>query len=413
MPQSKIVHEVMIIAPTCFYYQVDLFREIEANPRLDLTVYFCSDESLRGVDIKRQFSTNNEWGVEGTLLNGYKYEFFKNYSPVPSYLEWPFGLMNFGIWNAIKRRRPNAVVLMSWMNPTWWLAILACRMFKVPFFYMTDSNIESESVKPRAVSWIKKVLLGKVLFPAASGFLCAGESNKQLYRYYGVPEEKLIPFAFSWGYKVFLDSAASLKAKSKELRVQLGIPVDDKVLMYCGRLSSEKNPMILLDAYRRMDRDGTTMIIVGDGRLKKEAEKYVADNNLDSVIFFGFRNRNEIGTFYAVCDALVVPSDREATGGVINEAMCFGLPVVVSDQVGFKQDFAMDGYTGFIFPAGDVEKLVDTLKRVIDLPEEERDLMKLRSIKVMENWLGRDLPGLLAEYLDRLYSNTESTLEPK
>jgi len=404
--QSKPIHKLMIIAPTCFYYQVDLFREIAAHPRLDLKVYFCSDESLRGLDIKQQFNTNNQWGVERTLLEGYNFEFLKNYSLRPSYLKWPVGLMNFSIWSTIKKCRPDAVVLMSWMNPTWWLAILACLKFKVPFFYMTDTNVESESMKPKLVSWIKKVLLGKVLFRAESGFLCAGESNKQFYQYYGVPEKKLVPFAFSWGYKAFLDSAESLKARSKELRAQLGIPVDDQVFLYCGRLSPEKNPMVLLDAYRRLPRNGTTLLIVGDGLLRDEAEKFVAKNNLDSVIFYGFQNRNEIAKFYAVCDALVLPSDREATGGVINEAMCFGLPVVISDQVGFKQDFVMDGYTGFIFPVGNVEELTHQLERVIDLPEDERALMAKRSIKIMVDWLGRDLPGSLADYLDRLKSKT-------
>jgi glycosyltransferase involved in cell wall biosynthesis len=169
-------------------------------------------------------------------------------------------------------------------------------------------------------------------------------------------------------------------------------------------LSPEKNPLILLDAYRRLQRPNTTLIIVGDGRLMDEATSFVAEHKLDSVIFYGFQNRHEIGKFYAACDALVVPSDREATGGVINEAMCFGLPVVVSDQVGFKQDFAMEGYTGFTFPVGDVEELTRQLERIIDLPTDERKIMSERSIKVMDDWLGRDLPGFLADYLDRLNS---------
>jgi len=401
----------MIVAPTCFYYQVDLFREISNYPGLDLTVYFCSDESLRGVDIKRQFHASDKWGVEETLLQGYEHIFLKNYSPFPSYLKWPLGLINLGIWNAIKNNRPDAIVLMSWMNPTWWLALLACRRYKVPFFYLTDSNIESESLKPRMVSWIKRMLLGKVLFPAASGFLCAGESNKQLYQYYGAPEEKMIPFAFSWGYKGFLNSAESLNARKKELRSELGIPIDDQVFMYCGRLSPEKNPLILLDAYRRMHRMGTTMIIVGDGGLMGQVAKFVADNHLDSVILYGFQNRHEIGKFYAASDALVVPSDREATGGVINEAMCFGLPVVVSDQVGFKQDFAMEGYTGFTFPVGNVEELTRQLERIIDLDDEERALMSDRSITVMDDWLGRDLPRYLLDYLNRMGA-PNANLEP-
>ena len=402
MEHSRSKHKVMIIAPTCFYYQVDLYRELTNNPNVDLKVYFCSDESLSGQDIARQFNTQEQWGGETQMLQGYEYEFLKNYSPRPSYLKWPFGLMNLGIWKSIKRDRPDAVVLMSWMNPTWWLAILACSLHKIPFFYMTDTNVQAEPLKPKWVSWFKKLFLGKALFPAASGFLCAGESNMEFYRYFGVPDKKLIPFAFSWGYKHFLADADQLNKKRDGFRAGLGIPIDDHVFLYCGRLSPEKNPMILLDAYNRLKTGGTTLLVVGDGRLKEEAEKFAEKNNMDTVKFLGFQNRNEIAKFYAVSDALVLPSDREATGGVINEAMCFGMPVIISDQVGFGQDFVTDDFNGFSFPVGDVEILTQQLQRVMNLTEQERTVINGRSISIMDKWLNRDLPGNLTNFLDDL-----------
>jgi hypothetical protein len=91
--------------------------------------------------------------------------------------------------------------------------------------------------------------------------------------------------------------------------------------------------------------------------------------------------------------------------------MCFGRQVVASGQVGFKQDFVMEGYTGFSFPVGDVEGLIHQLERVIDLPEDERVLMEQRSIKIMDDWLSRDLPGFLADYLDQLDSEPGANLE--
>jgi len=399
--------KVAIIAPTCFYYQVDLFRELDLHPKIDLKVYFCSDEALDGVDVLRQFNTDRNWGDEKSLLVGYKYQFLKNYSPFPSYLKWPFGLMNFGIWSELRKNKPDAVVLMSWMNPTWWLAIIVCSKYRIPFFYLTDSNVQTEPNKPRLVSWAKQLALGKLLFKAASGFLSAGETNKQMYQYYGVPEEKLIPFAFSWGYQRLRDVADEYKSKKSLLRKELGIPENDFVALYCGRLSHEKSPELLLKAFHGIDRKGKSLIYVGDGALRGPMEEYVKENKVDSVHFFGFQDRVQIPKYYAVAVVLVLPSRREATGGVVNEAMAFGLPVIVSDQVGFGIDFVVHGANGYIFHVGDSDELGKYIQQISDLPDDMKEEMGAKSQKIMDDWLGRDLPGNLVQYLEQMNNNAK------
>ena len=147
MNEKKPPYKVAIIAPTCFYYQVALFRELASHNQIDLTVYFCSKEALDSNDVKTTFNSDSSWGVEDELLEGYKYKFLRNFSPRPSYLKWPFGLMNFGIWNEIRKDRPDAVVLMAWISMTWWVAIMACLFFKIPYMFMTDANVQAEHTK--------------------------------------------------------------------------------------------------------------------------------------------------------------------------------------------------------------------------------------------------------------------------
>ena len=227
-------YRVAIIAPTCFYYQVPLFKEMHSNPRIDLTVYFCSDEANRGEDVFKKFGTEGAWGSEEELLEGYRYQFLRNYSPWPSYLNSLIGLMNFGIWRQLSRNKPDVVILMSWMNPTWWLAILACLYFKIPFLYLTDQNVQRDLAAPRWKRLVKKLILGGTLFRLTSGFLCAGTANRLLYQHYGVPDRKLVPFAFSWGFDKMLEASGHLKPQKNKLRLQLGIPEKSYVVLYCG-----------------------------------------------------------------------------------------------------------------------------------------------------------------------------------
>ena len=83
MIQTKSRYKLAIIAPTCFYYQVDLFRRLAVHPRLDQTVYFCSEEALNAQDARKMYHVDKTWGDEDELLLGYRFKFLSNRSPFP------------------------------------------------------------------------------------------------------------------------------------------------------------------------------------------------------------------------------------------------------------------------------------------------------------------------------------------
>ena len=402
---KRSVYKVALIAPTCFYYQVPLFQALATHPRIDLTVYFCSEEASQGTDVLKKFKTTGSWGIEEELFEGYSYKFLRNYSPWPSYLSSVIGLMNFGIWREVVKNRPDVVILMSWMNPTWWLAVMACLYSGIPFLYLTDQNVQRDLLGPKWKRWVKRLILGKMLFRLTTGFLCAGTANKLLYEYYGVPEYKLVPFAFSWGSEKLLQSADELKDQRNQIRAELGIPEGSYAILYCGRLSPEKSPLYLVQAFEKVDLPDKVLVIVGDGELRQSLTDYVASNNIDSVYFFGFQNRREIPKFYAASDVLVLPSDQETWGIVVNEAMCFGLPVIASNQVGAARDLVKHGDNGYSFPSGDVEALAANIRQLMELPEAELLGMGCKSRELIEQWTQRNLSESLDQYLDYIYSN--------
>jgi len=399
MNSTKSRYKVAIVAPTCFYYQAALFRQLATDPKLDLTVYFCSDEGILARDVLEMYKVNEDWGLGDELLEGYHSKFLRNFSPRPSYLKWPFGLINIGVIKEIILNRPDVVVLMSWMNPTWWMALAACVLFRIPFFYMTDANVQIEPLRSKWKRRIKRMVLGKLLFKLSSGFLCAGTANNQFYKMYGVPDNKLFPFAYSWGYDSLSKISEELKPQRDQFRSEFGIPENSLVILYCGRLSAEKNLFHLLDSYHRLDQDGKSLIFVGNGDLRQSLENHVDQLGVKSVHFFGFQNRTQIAKCYAISDVLVLPSVRETWGIVVNEAMCFGLPVIVSRQVGAGIDLVANGTNGYSVET-DGESLLLSLKQISELSPEERSQMGLRSIDTINDWSGRDLAGLLVQYIE-------------
>jgi glycosyltransferase involved in cell wall biosynthesis len=84
---------------------------------------------------------------------------------------------------------------------------------------------------------------------------------------------------------------------------------------------------------------------------------------------------SELLLYYAIADVFVLPSDVGETWGiVVNEAMCFDLPVVVSDVVGCGLDLVKDKGTGSIFPLGNIEKLASSIKDAVLNPQAKRSL---------------------------------------
>jgi len=396
-------YKIAIIAPTCFYYQVPLFRSLATNNRIDLMVYFCSDEGSSGKDVKYVYGSEKSWGVEDGLLSGYQSKFLKNQAPGGSYLKSLIGLANFEVWDEIRRERPNAVVIMSWMNPTWWLAFLACIRFKVPVFFLTDANFYAERLTNKWKSWVKRLVLGKLLFPLTAGFLCAGTANRMLYTSHGVPEEKLIPFAYSWGYDLLIDQSEHLRCQRSNLRKKHNLPEDASIILYCGRLSPEKGSMELLQAYQLVSHPKKTLVLVGDGPLRQQMHGFIDQHGLESIYFMGFQNRNDLLDFYALADILVLPSNRETWGLVVNEALSFSLPIIVSDQVGAGVDLVGSDENGYIFPAGDTIALSEQITKLLGLPDQTRQTMGENSYSLIKEWSTRDLAKPLVEYLDSYY----------
>jgi glycosyltransferase involved in cell wall biosynthesis len=85
----------------------------------------------------------------------------------------------------------------------------------------------------------------------------------------------------------------------------------------------------------------------------------------ERVRFLGFVNQSQLPSIYRAANLLVFPSEYEPFGVVVNEAMLCGCPVVVSDRVGARYDLVHEGKTGFVYPCGDLDALVQILKTTL------------------------------------------------
>ena len=115
-------------------------------------------------------------------------------------------------------------------------------------------------------------------------------------------------------------------------------------------------------------------------------EKFITEHQLhDRVLLTGFVNQSQMPEYYLAADLYVMCSGMYETWGLsTNEAMCFGLPIILSDMVGSAYDL-IDG-NGFRYPCGDCEQLAQLIDHIFSLPESDFQQMKNRSLDIIQHY---------------------------
>lgn len=122
-----------------------------------------------------------------------------------------------------------------------------------------------------------------------------------------------------------------------EARRRTGLPADDGVVLYVGRLAADKNVETLLRAFALPSRHSrrTRLLIVGDGPLREPLQHLSGELGIDAATtFLPFVPHGDLPAYYRGCDVAVVPSDRLETFCMVAlEAIACGCPLVVTYQV--------------------------------------------------------------------------------
>lgn len=136
------------------------------------------------------------------------------------------------------------------------------------------------------------------------------------------------------------------------VRARLGLRPDSFVFGFVGRLSPQKGPERLIEAFRRIaaERPDAELAIIGFGELEEDVKIQILEAHLSDRIHLG----SEVPGPEAMqaFDALVMPSRYEAMSYVMLEAAAAGLPMVLTD-VGGASTAVENGINGLLVPNSD------------------------------------------------------------
>jgi glycosyltransferase involved in cell wall biosynthesis len=396
---SKRPFRVLAIASHPVQYHGPLYRRMATCAELDLHVAYCS---LRGAEPNRdpEFDVTVQWDVP--LLDGYKWTHVPN---VGSGDESFFGLRNPGIWKLIREGNFDAVLcFVGYVRATFWIACLAARSCRAAFLFGCDQG----SLEPRDGQWWKGAVKGlgwPLLYRLADQVLVSSSRARQLIHSLGIREEHI-----SLTLLVVDNEWWRRKADEVDRRVireSWGVTENDVVLLFCAKLQPWKRPFDLLRAFANLRRPDSILLLVGDGSLRSQLESEASYLGVASQVrFLGFLNQSQLPAIYKSADLMVLPSAYEPFGVVVNEAMCCGCPVVVSDRVGAGPDLIAPVDNSFIFPCGDVDALTRLLSTAVADRSRLREVGR-RCISHMQSWSPERSVAATIEAIERAVSRMQ------
>lgn len=253
---------------------------------------------------------------------------------------------SFELVRYIKTIEHDRIVIMNgYIYPSEIFAINYMKRHHHPFFIMCDGMLPTDDrLKTKIKSLLKRHVLSK-----SNHWLSSGKATTAELIKHGATVDGIIEYPFSSISEKKLVNEIYDKKHFKEI---IGCS-SEKMLLYVGQIIPRKGIDLLLEASKKYS-DITFYVIGG----KLDSDGY------DNIINIDFMTHDDLASYYKAADALVLPTNEDIWGLVVNEAMAVGTPVITTDRCGAGLELVQEGKNGFLFHRGDVGGLVDAIQKL-------------------------------------------------
>lgn len=192
-----------------------------------------------------------------------------------------------------------------------------------------------------------------------SGFIAYSKKGADEYRALG-----------TFSGRVFIAPNAVMSKPAGRLPERHGFINGHATVLFVGRLQARKRIENLINACADLPESIQPNVwIVGDGPIRPELE-YLANSIYPRTEFFGSLHGDQVKPYFESADLFVLPG----TGGLaIQEAMSYGLPVIVAEGDGTQNELVGPN-NGWLVPSNDVRSLKTTLQEALSDPDRLRSM---------------------------------------
>lgn len=328
-------------------YQRDLFYALSQLPQLDIQVFYLEKSVADSPWPEKDLQSYEK------VLNGF-------------FVGW--GSSRFHInWHIPDIKNADIIVLNGYQSSiAQWILRFSSRQTPI-VFWGERMLVSAQGIKKK----IQKILansLNKCVAIAAIG----KEAEIDYAKRY--PQQLIVPIPYYCELRNFQHDIPQR-------------PRNPITILFCGQMIVRKGVDLLLAAFTRLVENDFPVRLLLIGR-EAELPDMMADlpsTVQESIEYAGFQSPDDLPQFFLRSDIFVLPSRYDGWGVVVNQALGAGLPIICSDAVGSAPDLVEWQKNGFIFPAGDMNKLYEALDFYISNPDRIRTASEV-SFKRSFDW---------------------------
>ncbi len=277
---------------------------------------------------------------------------------------------------------PDVIVCSGWIDKDY-LKITKTYFKKIPTILTCDTHWRGD-FKQRLAMIISRFTLLKIFSHA----WVPGQIQKQYVLNLGFKENNIETGFYSCDLAYF----ESVYQSQKEQK-QTHFP---KRFLYVGRYYGFKGIKELWQAFIELQKEQPNewelwCLGVGD----------VEPINHPKIKHFGFVQPKDLVNYTAQTGVFILPSRFEPWGVVVHEFAASGFPLLLSNQVGAKEQFLQEGKNGYTFVSENINEIKQALKKIVNTKESDLIAMSSNS-----NSLSKSIsPKSWAESLLRMTRN--------
>ena len=304
------------------------------------------------------------WGID--LLGGYPHEVCP--------------LENADAWLAerLTSERCDLLIANGYTQPLYRLGARIAKRAGIATALRLDSVLWDASWSRNLA---KRILFVTYMKRTYDLFLGVGSLTLDYLRAFGVPRERTGLFPYAVDVESFAERSRLSPEERAAFRERLGVPAEARVVLGLAKFNEREVPWDLLRAFARVQDPDVWLVLAGDGPARPALESFA--RRLSRVRFPGYVPYPDLPALYAASDLFVHPAREERWGVSVQEALACGLPVVASSRVGAGYDLIEVGSNGFVYPAGDPERLAHRIGEALAL-DPERVIQ--RSAAILSRW---------------------------
>lgn len=306
-------------------------------------------------------------------------------------------ILNRGLYNLVINN--DILILSGYDQLSMIFFSLLCRIFNKPYIILIDgfSKFKIDEIENRLKFFIKKQVICNSSFIMANGKI----AKEYIVKKFDYPSNKIYNQFLTVDTKTIDKLYDDKEIYRKEYREKYKIDLNKKVIIYSGRLIEIKNVKSVIYAISLIqNKSEIVLFIAGGGELEKDLLEL--SKNLDvNIIITGFvSDQKELFKHYYLGDVLILASIKEAWGLVVNEAMCSGLPIIVSEIAGCSDDLVVEDKNGFLIDPFDINDIKNKIE--IILFNRNLDEMGQQSKNIIKEWNFENSRKELEEILNNI-----------